>query len=53
MPFKSKAQKGYLFAAKPNIAREFAQNTTKSSYKSLPERLGKRDMKKSMKGKSY
>tara|TARA_R110000868_G_scaffold388706_1_gene657749 strand:+ start:396 stop:542 length:147 start_codon:yes stop_codon:yes gene_type:complete len=39
MPFKSKAQKGYLFSNKPEIAKEFAEHTTKKEYKSLPEHV--------------
>lgn len=36
MPFKSIAQKNYLFARKPEIAEEFAEHTPKESYKKLP-----------------
>lgn len=37
MPFVSKAQQGYLFAKKPEVAKEFAKHTSKSDYKKLPE----------------
>lgn len=40
--FKSKAQKKYLFAKKSEVAKEYADKTPKSAYKSLPERLKKR-----------
>lgn len=40
MPFKSKAQQGYLFAKKPEVAREFASKTPKSAYSNLPEHKG-------------
>ena len=37
MPFKSKAQARYLFAVKPEIAKEFAEKT--ASIKALPEQV--------------
>ena len=37
MPFKSKAQQGYLYAKKPSVAKEFASKTPKAAYKKLPE----------------
>lgn len=37
MPFKSKAQRGYLFAKKPKVAREFAEKTPKGVK--LPARV--------------
>lgn len=40
MPFKSKAQARYLFAVKPEIAKEFADKTL--SIKTLPEKVKKR-----------
>ncbi len=43
MPFKSQAQRKYLFANEPKVAKEFAENTTKEQMKKLPE---KKSMKK-------
>ncbi len=40
MPFKSKAQRGFLFAKKPKIAAEFAKETPKG--KKLPAKVKKR-----------
>ena len=37
MPFKSQAQRKFLFANKPKIAREFARKTRKG--KKLPKRV--------------
>jgi hypothetical protein len=42
MPFKSKHQQGYLFAKKPEVAKKFAAETPKSSYKSLPLQVPKK-----------
>lgn len=39
MPFKSKAQQGFLFAKKPEVAKEFADKTPKIAYKKLPEKV--------------
>ncbi len=39
MPFKSKAQAAYLYSQKPEIAKEFAEHTTKSAYKKMPEKV--------------
>lgn len=44
MPFKSKAQRRFLFSQKPKIAKEFAAKTPKG--KKLPEKLKKRRRKK-------
>jgi len=41
MPFKSKAQKRYLFAKEPEIAEEFAEKTPENKYKSLPNYVSK------------
>ncbi len=38
-PFRSEAQKRFLFSQKPKIAKEFASKTPKG--KSLPERIAK------------
>jgi len=40
MPFKSKAQQGYMFAKNPRIAKEMASKT--KSMKSLPSRAKKK-----------
>lgn len=37
MPFKSLKQQAYLFAKHPDVAKEFAEHTPKSTYKKLPE----------------
>jgi hypothetical protein len=40
MPFKSEAQRKFLFAKHPEVAREFAAKTPKG--KKLPKKKGKR-----------
>ena len=40
MPFESKAQRGYLFAHNPKVAREFAAATPKGA--DLPEHVKKK-----------
>lgn len=42
MPFSSKGQRGFLYAKKPKIAEEFAEKTSSSQEKSLPEHVGKK-----------
>ena len=42
-PFRSEAQRRFLFARKPKVAREFASKTPKG--KKLPERLTKRKVR--------
>ena len=42
MPFKSKAQQGFLFAKKPEIAKEFASKMSPGDYKKLPKRAEKK-----------
>jgi hypothetical protein len=37
MPFESKAQRGFLFAKKPEVAKEFAAKTPKGAR--LPEHV--------------
>jgi len=39
MPFKSRAQQGFLFAKEPEVAKEFAAHTPKAAYKRLPEHV--------------
>ena len=41
MPFKSKAQKAFLFSQHPEVAEEFAEKTPEKKYKSLPEHVSK------------
>jgi len=40
MPFKSEAQRKYLFAKKPKVAKEFAKKTPKG--KQLPKKVKKK-----------
>lgn len=44
MPFKSKAQQGYLFAKKPEVAKKLAKKTR--NYKDLPEKVRSKAMKR-------
>lgn len=44
MPFKSKAQQRWMFAAKPDMARRWADHT--EDFQSLPERVGDNEEKK-------
>lgn len=37
--FQSKAQQRYLFANKPELAKEFADKTPKARYATLPEHV--------------
>lgn len=39
MPFKSVAQQRFLYAKEPEVAEEFADHTSKSEYKNLPEHV--------------
>lgn len=41
MPFKSKAQMRYLYAKEPEVAKEFADKTSKKKMKKLPEKVKK------------
>lgn len=43
MPFKSKAQRRFLFATNPKVAQEFADKTSKG--KKLPEKVKKKKKK--------
>ena len=38
MPFKSKAQQGYLFSQLPEVAAAFAKHTSSRDYAKLPAR---------------
>lgn len=49
MPFKSKAQQGFMFSQHPKIAKRWAKETP--SMKSLPARAKKTAKKASRKGK--
>lgn len=42
MPFKSKAQQGYLYSTKPKVAERYAKDTPKGDYKKLPKRVKKK-----------
>jgi hypothetical protein len=39
MPFKSKAQQRWMYANKPELAKEFAAKTPKGKAKRLPEHV--------------
>jgi hypothetical protein len=41
MPFKSKAQQAYLSIHEPEVAKEFADHTSKKQYKKLPQYVAK------------
>jgi len=41
MPFKSKAQKAYLYINEPEVAKKFAEHTSKEQMKKLPKKLKK------------
>lgn len=43
MPFVSEAQRRFLFARKPSVAKEFAEKTPRG--KKLPERKGSKVFK--------
>lgn len=45
MPFKSTAQQKYLFAKKPEIAKEFAQDTSEAQFHRLPKHVKKKKIK--------
>jgi len=45
MPFKSDAQRRYLYANEPSVAKEFASKTPKG--KKLPEHVKKKKKRKS------
>jgi hypothetical protein len=52
MPFKSKAQQGFMFANKPKLAAEMADKMSSKMFKDLPDKVnakkGKRGKVKSM-----
>ena len=41
-PFKSKAQQKFLYSQKPEIAKEFAEHTSKQQMKKLPKKVKKK-----------
>lgn len=49
MPFKSKAQRAYMYSRHPKLAKEFESKTPKGAV--LPKRVGKRAFKKTRKGR--
>lgn len=53
MPFKSKAQQGFMFAEHPAIAREMADKTTKKQFKALPRKVGKKKVKRNFASNGY
>ncbi|MFA5186321.1 MAG: hypothetical protein WC551_07600 [Patescibacteria group bacterium] len=46
MPFKSKAQKGYLYVHHPTVAKKFQADTSKKQEAKLPEHVKKSPKKK-------
>lgn len=46
MPFKSQAQRGYLFAHDPKVAKEFAAATPKGAK--LPEHVKAKNKRKAL-----
>lgn len=51
MPFKSKAQQGYMFANMPKTAKKWAKETGKKKMKSLPVKVKKTKTKAKSKKK--
>lgn len=41
MPFRSKAQQSFLEIHEPEVAKEFAEHTSKEEYKTLPQHVSK------------
>lgn len=41
-PFKSQAQRKFLYSQKPEIAKEFAEHTSKERMKKLPKKVKKK-----------
>lgn len=42
MPFKSQSQRKFLFSQKTDIAKEFAEHTSKAQMKKLPKKVKKK-----------
>lgn len=49
MPFKSQAQRAFMYSQKPELAKEFEEHTPKG--KKLPKKITKKIKKKTNKGK--
>lgn len=49
MPFKSEAQRAYLFSRNPRVAKKFAEETPKG--KKLPSKIATRMPKKNKRSK--
>ena len=45
MPFKSKAQRRFLYATHPKLAAKFKRHTSKAQERALPEKAKKRRRK--------
>jgi len=41
-PFKSQQQRKFLYSQKPEIAKEFAEHTSKKAIKKLPKKVKKK-----------
>ena len=41
-PFKSQSQRKFLYSQKPEIAKEFAEHTSKKQMKKLPKKVKKK-----------
>jgi hypothetical protein len=41
MPFKSVKQRKYLYSQKPEVAKKFAEHTSKAQEKALPMKTAK------------
>lgn len=39
MPFKSKSQARFMYAAHPRLAKKWAKHTRKAKFKRLPEKV--------------
>lgn len=46
MPFKSKAQRRFLYAVHPKIAKRFKKHTTKAQERALPEKKKRKTRRK-------
>lgn len=49
MPFKSKAQRRFLYATNPKLAAKFKRHTTKAQERALPEKKNKRKTRRKKK----
>lgn len=39
MPFKSEQQRKFLYSQKPEVAKKFAEHTTKKQMQNLPDKV--------------